>query len=560
MEYYNFECGCSFPVRGYKDNQPLLDFVVDGDNLPLCRRAWDLFALGLVKGIFQLETPLGRKWAKRLKPQTIEHLSALTAVLRPGCLNAKDSDGISMTERYCRRKLNEEEITPFHRSLVDILKETYQCLVYQEQQIRIGQELAGFTAGEADEYLRKGIGKKVASIIEKCKGIFIEKAKEKNIVTEQEAIEIFSWIEAGARYSFNKAHSVSYGVRCYQTAYLKAHWPLLFFKNWLKFANQKSKPQLEMAALIAEAKLFNIEVLPPDIRLPKKNFYINNGRIMFGLNSIKGIGEAECSRIKDVISKAGSTQNYHQLLFSSLLCLLPKNPSKSGSTVLHTLIRAGCMDWSNLSRTRMLCELDVLANLTKLEKQWIIENYKQEEEITETLEKLARPKKGGGGAANVNRINFIQSQTKLLKSLSHCDSTEWVLEIEKELFGVALTVNDTENIYSNNRHNYIKDFIVDGLREGRLIAKLDEVKVSEIKKGSNIGRNLCYLTVSDETGSMGDVMGFADCYDKYYDLLTEGSIVELRLNKSKKGDIFILQEVNPLTSVDDSFLQGELDE
>jgi DNA polymerase-3 subunit alpha len=131
---HTFPCGCSWPVVGeplLPGTLPLMD--VDLENLPFCDATWDLLASGRTKGVFQLETPLGRQWAKRLKPRSPEHLSALGAILRPGCLKSKDADGVSMTEHYCRRANNEEQPAPLHHTLSAILESTYGTMPYQEQ-------------------------------------------------------------------------------------------------------------------------------------------------------------------------------------------------------------------------------------------------------------------------------------------------------------------------------------------------------------------------------------------------------------------------------------------
>ena len=162
-----------------------------------CEKTWALFAEGKTKGVFQLESNLGRSWSKKLAPSNLEELSALIAIIRPGCLKAY-VDGKSMTQHFIDRKHGREEITYLHESLEEVLKPTYGVLVYQEQSMRIAQKVAGFNLQEAD-VLRKAIGKKKADLMAKVKKSFIEGAKRVGIVNEQEADEIFSWIEKSSR-------------------------------------------------------------------------------------------------------------------------------------------------------------------------------------------------------------------------------------------------------------------------------------------------------------------------------------------------------------------------
>jgi len=152
---YTFPCGCSFPIISQSADgvMPLLE--IDHENLPRsCPATWELLGKGLTKGIFQLESPLGRQWTKKLKPESLDHMSALGAILRPGTLRAVDENGVSLTQHYCRRKNNEEPVASYHPAIDPILATTYGVMVYQEQAMAISSTVAGFTDIEAD-ILRK---------------------------------------------------------------------------------------------------------------------------------------------------------------------------------------------------------------------------------------------------------------------------------------------------------------------------------------------------------------------------------------------------------------------
>jgi DNA polymerase III alpha subunit len=188
-----FDCGCDIP-----DDQPI-DFY----NLRLdCPKTWEIFIEGRTQGVFQLETSLGKGWSKKVKPERMEHLAALTSVLRPGCINALVGDK-TIAQHYADRKNGEEEIEYYHEALESILEETFGEMIYQEESLQITQKIAGFDLKEADQ-LRKAMGKKDAKIMAEVKTKFLEGAKKTKIVTEEQAEEIFSWIEKSNRYSFNK--------------------------------------------------------------------------------------------------------------------------------------------------------------------------------------------------------------------------------------------------------------------------------------------------------------------------------------------------------------------
>jgi DNA polymerase-3 subunit alpha len=197
---YQYSCGCSF---GLNDKNGLI-FNPDINSINLdCSRTWNLISDGNTKGCFQLESRLGRSIAKKLKPENIEQLSALIAVLRPGSLEAI-RDGKSVTNHYIDKKNGQETLDNFHPSLEPILNSTYGEMIYQEQAMEIAKVVAGFNLLEAD-MLRKAIGKKKPEEMAKVKSKFLEGSSSLGIITDNEAEQIFGWIEKSQRYSFNKS-------------------------------------------------------------------------------------------------------------------------------------------------------------------------------------------------------------------------------------------------------------------------------------------------------------------------------------------------------------------
>ncbi|MHA2404945.1 MAG: DNA polymerase III subunit alpha, partial [Candidatus Kariarchaeaceae archaeon] len=224
-------------------------------------KTWALFREGLTKGVFQLESNLGRTWSKKVAPENLEELAALVSIIRPGCLKAVDR-GKTMSNRFVDRKWLKEEVTYLHDSLEDILKPTYGVLVYQEQAMRIAQKLAGFDLQQADD-LRKAIGKKNADLMAKIKKDFVAGCEKVGMVSASDADEIFGWIEKSARYSFNKSHAVAYGFNAYWSAWYKANHTKEFFLSYLYHAHEKQDPHQEIYELVNEAKLFDIKVSTP---------------------------------------------------------------------------------------------------------------------------------------------------------------------------------------------------------------------------------------------------------------------------------------------------------
>ena len=257
-DYIEYPCGCKFK----KNEQGLPIFNPNIEDMPLdCERTWDMICEGNTKGVFQLESQLGQSKAREVKPRSVEELSDLIAIIRPGCGDAIVK-GKSLTMHYIDRKSKKDPVEYFHDDLEPVLKSTYGILVYQEQAMQIAQLVAGFSLQQADN-LRKAIGKKKVDLMAQVKEEFFAGAKEVGKFTEEEAEEIFSWIEKSQKYSFNKSHSVSYAYNGYQTAYAKAHFPRAFFTSYLRHADGKPKPFEEISELVNNARLMDIDVIPP---------------------------------------------------------------------------------------------------------------------------------------------------------------------------------------------------------------------------------------------------------------------------------------------------------
>ena len=264
--------------------------------------AWDLICDGKTKGVFQLESSLGRAWSKRVKPRNIEDLAALVSIIRPGCLKAI-VDGKSMTQHYVDRKNGSEEIVYIHDSLEPILKNTQGVLVYQEQSMEIAQKIAGFNLQQADD-LRKAIGKKKADLMAKIKKRFVQGATDAAIVSKEAAEEIFSWIEKSSRYAFNKSHAVSYAICGYWSAYAKSHHPLEFYCNYLYYAHGKPDPQEEIRELVRDAKSIGVSIHPPSLKSLNETTSIIDKKIHFGLSDLKTIGKKQIDKLKDILPEA----------------------------------------------------------------------------------------------------------------------------------------------------------------------------------------------------------------------------------------------------------------
>lgn len=214
MSTYDFDCGCKFKVLDdkVKECDGLPSLSIDFNNLSHdCESTWDLFSSGKTKGVFQLENSLGKHWSKQVKPTSIEDISALVSIIRPGSLKSI-VDGKSTTQRYVDRKHGREKVEYIHPALEKILSATYGNNIYQESSIAIATAIAGFDLQEADA-LRRGIGKKSKVIINSLKQTFIDGCNTVGLVNEEQAKELFANIEESNRYSFNKCISLNTVVK-----------------------------------------------------------------------------------------------------------------------------------------------------------------------------------------------------------------------------------------------------------------------------------------------------------------------------------------------------------
>ena len=260
--------------------------VIDIDNIPLDdEKTYELFQRGDTVGIFQYESLGMQKYLRDLKPTVFEDLIAMNALYRPGPLEYIPS--------FVRRKNGEEKIQYDIPIMEDFLKGTYGITVYQEQVMQLSQKLANFSKGDAD-LLRKAMGKKIFSLLEKLKPNFINGGID-NGYDEEILEKIWKDWEAFASYAFNKSHSTCYALIAYQTAYLKSHYPAEYMAAVLSNNMNDIK---QVSFFMEECKHMGISVLGPDVNESFYKFTVNNqNAIRFGMGAVKGVGKSAVSAI-----------------------------------------------------------------------------------------------------------------------------------------------------------------------------------------------------------------------------------------------------------------------
>jgi DNA polymerase-3 subunit alpha len=290
-------------------------------------------------GVFQLESAGMRALMVRLKPTVFEDIIALVALYRPGPMET------GMHDDYVRRKHGEARVEYFLPQIKPILQETYGVILYQEQVMQIAAAVSGFSLAEAD-LLRRAMGKKDPVVMAAQRDRFVSGAVERG-VAKARATELFNLIEKFAGYGFNKSHSAAYALVAYQTAYLKAHYPLEFLAAVL---NSEINNTAALAKHIMEARDQGIELLPPDINRSDRDFTVEDGKVRYGLSGVKNVG---LGAIQEVLEARGPGR------FESFRDFLERiSLNKVNRKVLESLIQAGAFDPLQPRRSRLMAGLD----------------------------------------------------------------------------------------------------------------------------------------------------------------------------------------------------------
>ena len=289
-------------------------------------KTYQLFSEGQTLGVFQFESSGMRDILRKAKPQRLEDLIALNALYRPGPLRG------GMVDDFINRRHGRVEVKYDLPQLEPVLRETYGVIAYQEQVMRIANEVAGFTLGEAD-LLRKAMGKKDAQVMQAQRQKFLEGAKARK-VDARKAGDLFDLMEAFAGYGFNKSHSTTYALVAYHTAYLKANYPAHFMAALLTIESQNTA---KLAMYLGECRALGVPVLPPDINCSELAFTVTPDGVRFGLGAVKNVGEAAVLALIDARRRDGDVR--------SLYRLCERLDSKQvNRRVFESLVKSGALD------------------------------------------------------------------------------------------------------------------------------------------------------------------------------------------------------------------------
>jgi len=511
------------------------------DNLPLDdQKTYDLLNRAETLGVFQLESGGMRDLCRKFQISSVEHITALVALYRPGPME--------LIPEFIKRRHGEMKIEYEHPLLEPIARETYGILIYQEQVMQAAQVLAGYTLGGAD-LLRRAMGKKKREEMAKQRAIFVKGCREKNQIPEKKANEIFDLLEKFAGYGFNKSHAAAYAIVAYQTAYLKANYPVEFFCAMM---TNDMADTAKLSQYINEAREFGIEVLQPDVNESQVHFapagqraagvppavqiaFPNNDRkesqsrrqdaggtlggIRFGLAAIKGVGEVAVETILKARNERGK--------FTSLSDLCERVDGRTvNRKILEALIKSGACDGFGQTRATLCAQIErTLGRAASI----AADRQRGQSSLFGALEEKAPP---------------------MPESISNLP--EWpqheLLAHEKELLGFYVTGHPLTPFapilekYALTNTAKLAELPNRSLtRIGGLIAAVQ----NGVSKKS--GKSYSMVTLEDLEGSV-QILCLNENYDKYRELLTPNKAI-LVIGEVNTGDdrpkIFP-QEIMPL--------------
>ncbi|MBI2988426.1 MAG: DNA polymerase III subunit alpha [Deltaproteobacteria bacterium] len=495
---------------------------VDINNLPLDdKKAYRLLCSGNTTGIFQLESTGIREMTVKIRPNCFEDLVAILALFRPGPLDS------GMAEEYIKRKHGKEKIRYLHPLLETILKDTCGVIVYQEQVMQIAQKLAQYSMGEAD-ILRRAMGKKDPEEMASQREHFVQGAR-KNKIEPRKATEIFDQMETFARYGFNKSHSAAYALISYQTAYLKAHYPVEFMAALLSSEMGDTDKVIKN---LAECRERGIEVLPPDINESRADFTVTGDKIRFGLAAVKNVGE----KAVDVILESREREGPIRSLFDFCRRV---DLSAVNRRVVESLIKCGAFDSTAVSRARMMTALD---EAMKTGQSYQKGRQSNQIDIFDAL---------GGGISNGSEKNgdhYPQAEEW---------SAQQLLAFEKESLGFYITGHPLDKYEAS-----LKKLTSGAIANIREKPAAGEVKVGGVVtalklRNTKKGDRYASFQLEDRTGFV-EVIVWPDVYRRCMEtlVLDDPIVVQGRLEVGEERVQIIANDVTPIAQVSSRTLPG----
>ena len=459
-------------------------------------KTYDLLRRGETVGVFQLESAGMRKALTEMEADRFEDLIALVALYRPGPM--------ANIPVYCSRKLGKEEHSKktwyLHENLEPILKETFGIVVYQEQVMQVAQTLAGYSLGDAD-LLRRAMGKKIKAEMDAQRGRFLSGATERGISSAQ-ANEIFDLLAKFADYGFNKSHAAAYALVAYQTAYMKANYPVEFIAASMTMDIDNTD---KLSEFRREAQRLDIKVVPPSINRSGALFEVHDGSIYYALAAVKGVG---IHAIESLIEARGDKpfKNLHDLASRM-------NPRQINKRILESLVAVGALDVIEEDRAKAMASIEAMLSLASQAAQ---------AESDGALDMF------GGVASSdvVLRIPHYEPWTASIRLQKEYDAAGFYLS--------GHPLDEYGELLEKLRVQTWSEFCRSA-RSGATVGKVAASVLDRTEKRTRSGNKMGVMNFSDQSGHFEAIM-FSEALVRYRDILEPGSIVALVLQASVEGD------------------------
>ena len=462
---------------------------------------FDLLKKGNTIGCFQLESKGVREYLKKLSPDRFEDIIAMISLYRPGPME--------YIENYIKRKHGTEDIIYLHPKLETVLSETYGITIYQEQVMKIAQTLAGFSLSQADT-LRWAIGKRKKTLMSSLKKDFIEGCV-KNNVKEYQAESIFKQVETFAGYGFNKSHAAGYALIAYQTAFLKANYPVEFMTASI---NSELNHTDKINRYLDDSKSMNIKILKPNINYSNSLFTIeldnqNNQAIRYGLSALKNVGIGSTLKIEIERKKNGKYKNIEN--FCNRL-----NDENINIRQLEFLIKSGSFDDLDKNRAELFNNINNIVQIIRDN----VKNIDQNSLFKDHLD-------------SENVINLNRSNREWSKSAT--------LNFEYESLGFYLSQHPLKDfdifLKKNNFMKYkeIEKFMINTNNEEKKFFKITALPIDMKERTSKKGNKYAYVQFSDTTANFEAII-FSDLLKTSAELIQNHELLLLTLEAVKKDN------------------------
>lgn len=482
---------------------------LDIDNIPLDDKlTYEMLQRGDTSAVFQFESPGMKDVHKQIKPDRFEDLIAIVSLYRPGPM-----DNIPT---YIKRKHGEEEITYLHPDLAPILDETYGIMVYQEQVMKIAQALGGYTMGGADK-LRKVMGKKMRDEIPKQRKMFTEGAVAKGI-DEGTATKIFDQMEKFASYGFNKSHAAAYSLVSYQTAYLKAHYPVEFMCAVMSLDMTNVD---KLLLYKEECKKMGFKVLPPDINKSDADFDVEDGNIRYALAAIKSVGAANMEAIAAERHAHGPYKDVSDFIHRI-------DAKQINRRQLEQLIKAGAFDCLDKNRGKLFANIET-----------IVQHISAATELKTSSQ------------SSLFGDQELQAKVKL------AEKPDWPelekLKLEAEAIGFYLSAHPLDSYSRGMERLGVKkcNEVFQGIRTGDTIrAKLAGCVNSFQKRISKNGNKYAFLEISDGSSNFEGLL-FSEGLTRFEETIKSGLplLVSVTIDKqNEEGNPWVM--INSVETLD----------